>query len=611
MSAPPRRILATTLIMALTASTLLACGDDESDSNSKKITVWSLEDVADRVTATKAIIADFTAKTGIQVDLVTVNEDQFPSLIAANAAAGDLPDVVGSVSLAGIRTLAGNELLHASANAEVVDKLGRQTFSPRALELTSDDGKQLSVPSDGWGQLLVYRKDLFAAAGLPAPDTYERITAAAARLNTGGVAGITAATAPSDVFTQQTFEHLALANDCQLSDDSGKVTLDSPQCVEAFRFYGDLIRTSSVKGAQDVDTTRATYFAGKAAMVIWSPFILDELAGLRNDAKPTCPQCQADPAFLAKNSGFVTAIKGPNGTEPAQYGEISSWAVLDGAAADPAKSFVEYMLSDGYPRWFGMSPEGRFPVRKGTPAEPEAYLTAVEHQPGRRGRQEAPRRRVRRRGAGHAAPQPGHVRAVGPQPGAGQAGRRHARRAAGARRCWATSSPASPTRRPPPTAPRRTSTRSRRASIDHHRARPRPLPHPGAAGATPAPTTDPAPPRIPGRARAGRTDPARHDRGHRHPDRVDRGARLPAGPAGHAAQDRPVRRLHHGQHRPGAAHPRLRRDAVGDADLQRRRHRRVDRARPGGRPGRSAGRSGVAPWSGRPCCCRTWRRWSR
>ncbi|RLP86025.1 extracellular solute-binding protein [Micromonospora sp. BL4] len=376
MSAPPMRILATTLIMALAGSTLLACGDDKPESDSKKITVWSLEDVADRVTATKAIIADFTAKTGIQVDLVTVNEDQFPSLIAANAAAGDLPDVVGSVSLAGIRTLAGNELLHASANTEIVDTLGKQTFSPRALELTSDDGKQLSVPSDGWGQLLVYRKDLFDAAGLPAPDTYERITAAAARLNTGGVAGITAATSPSDVFTQQTFEHLALANGCQLTDDAGKVTLDSPQCVEAFRFYGDLIRNSSVKGAQDVDTTRATYFAGKAAMVVWSPFILDELAGLRNDAKPTCPQCQADPTFLAKNSGFVTAIKGPNGTEPAQYGEISSWAVLDGAATNSAKSFVEYMLGDGYPRWFGMSPEGRFPVRKGTPAEPEAYLTA-------------------------------------------------------------------------------------------------------------------------------------------------------------------------------------------------------------------------------------------
>ena len=364
MSSPSTRRLAISLILALAGTGMAACSDDGQKSDSSQITVWSLEDVADRVAATKAIIADYTAKTGVKVNLVTVNEDQFPSLIASSAAAGDLPDVVGSVSLAGVRTLSSNELVDADANAAVVDRLGRDTFTPRALELTGDGGKQLAVPSDGWGQLLVYRKDLFAAAGLPAPDTYEKIAAAAAKLNTGGVAGITAATSPGDVFTQQTFEHLALANNCRLTDDSGKVTLDSPECVEAFRFYGDLMRNNSVKGAQDVDTTRATYFAGKAAMLIWSPFILDELAGLRADARPTCPQCQSDPAWLAKNSGFVTAIKGPNGTEPAQYGEVSSWAVLDGAA-DPAKSFVEYMLSDGYPRWFGMSPEGRFPVRGG------------------------------------------------------------------------------------------------------------------------------------------------------------------------------------------------------------------------------------------------------
>ncbi len=381
MSTPPMRTLAATMILALTGASLLACGDDKSGDDSKKITVWSLEDVADRVTATKAIVADFTAKTGIQVELVTLNENQFPALIASSAAAGELPDVVGAVPLAGVRTLASDELLHPSANAEVVEKLGRQTFSPRALELTADGDRQLAVPSDGWGQLLVYRKDLFQAAGLAVPDTYERIAAAAARLNTGGVAGITAATAPGDVFTQQTFEHLALANNCQLADSSGAVTLNSPECVEAFRFYGDLMRNHSVKGAQDVDTTRATYFAGKAAMLIWSPFILDELAGLRNDAKPTCPQCQADPTFLAKNSGFVTAIKGPNGTEPAQYGEISSWAVLDGAAEEPATSFVEYLMDEAYPRWFGMSPEGRFPVRTGTAGEAEKFLTAWNTSP--------------------------------------------------------------------------------------------------------------------------------------------------------------------------------------------------------------------------------------
>ena len=78
--------------------------------------------------------------------------------------------------------------------------------------------------------------------------------------------------------------------------------------MDAFAFYDDLIRNHSVPGAQDVDTTRATYFAGKAAMVIWSSFILDELAGLRDDAAPSCPECMADPRFLVDNTGIVTAL---------------------------------------------------------------------------------------------------------------------------------------------------------------------------------------------------------------------------------------------------------------------------------------------------------------
>ena len=68
------------------------------------------------------------------------------------------------------------------------------TFSGRTLELTKDKGKQLAVPSDAWAQLLVYRKDLFTAAGLPAPDSFDAIRAAAQKLNTGGTAGITMST---------------------------------------------------------------------------------------------------------------------------------------------------------------------------------------------------------------------------------------------------------------------------------------------------------------------------------------------------------------------------------------------------------------------------------
>ena len=204
------------------------------------------------------------------------------------------------------------------------------------------------MPSEAWPQLLLYRRDLFAAAGLPEPRTYADVTAAATRLNTDDVAGFVGATIAGDAFTQQTFEHLALANGCEMVDEGGRVALDSPACVASFAFYDDLIRNHSVAGAQDVDTTRATYFAGKAAMMIWSSFILDELAGLRDDAAPSCPQCAADPRFLVDNTGIVTALTGPDGREPAQFGEVQSWAVLADANAGPAARFIEFMMSDGY-----------------------------------------------------------------------------------------------------------------------------------------------------------------------------------------------------------------------------------------------------------------------
>ena len=111
-------------------------------------------------------------------------------------------------------------------------------------------------------------------------------------------------------------------------------------------------------------------------MVVWSSFILDEMAGLRADALPTCPECAADPAFLARNSGVVTAITGPDGNQGAQFGEVVSWAVTADAQADAAQQFVSYMMGDGYEQWIGFAPEGKVPARQGTADEPTRYVDA-------------------------------------------------------------------------------------------------------------------------------------------------------------------------------------------------------------------------------------------
>ena len=71
-------------------------------------------------------------------------------------------------------------MFQEAAIAAVVESLDPSTFADAALGLATVDGQVAAVPSDGWGQLIVYRKDLFDAAGLEAPTTYEAIEAAAA-----------------------------------------------------------------------------------------------------------------------------------------------------------------------------------------------------------------------------------------------------------------------------------------------------------------------------------------------------------------------------------------------------------------------------------------------
>ncbi|GAA4377084.1 ABC transporter substrate-binding protein [Agromyces bauzanensis] len=361
------------LSAAALAMTGCTSAQETDDGGGEGITFWVQEDLPDRVAATQEIVDAFTADAGIGVELVSVAEDQFSQLITAAAAAGDLPDVIGGISLPQVRTLSANELIDTAAVGEVVDALDRSTFSEKALELTADGDTQLAVPSESWTQMLYYRTDLFEAAGLEVPDSYEAILEAARTLDTDEMAGFVGATAPGDAFTEQTFEHLALGNDCQLVNDDGEIELDSDACVAAFEFYGDLVTNYSVPGAQDVDTTRATYFAGDAAMFIWSSFVLDELAGLRNDAMPSCPECVADSGFLAANTGVVTAIEGPDASGPAQFGEITSWTMTDGGNVESSRAFIEYMMSDGYEPWIAIAPEGKVPVRTGTEEEPTLY----------------------------------------------------------------------------------------------------------------------------------------------------------------------------------------------------------------------------------------------
>jgi multiple sugar transport system substrate-binding protein len=368
--------------VAAAAVVAVGCGgdDDEGDAagggSGETLTVWNNEFQPDRMAATQEILDEFTQKTGIKTKQVAVPEDQLATLMTNAAAAGELPDVVLATPVQQSQQYAAEEIFDSEAAQAVIDNLGADTFSDKAIELVSRDGVATGVPSDGWGQLLIYRKDVFDKAGLDAPQTLDDVRAAAEQLNgKNDMVGITLATAAGDGFTAETFEHVALAEGCQMVNDAGDVTFDSPECVEALRWYGDVAGGYSVEGAQDVDSTRGTYFAGRAAMMFWSPFLLDGMAGLRADTKPSCDECKKNPAFLAENSGLIGPLAGSGGT-PSQFGQVSTFNISIDAPTEDAQALVEFMMNEGYTRWLALSPQGKYPVRFGDGDDPEKFKTA-------------------------------------------------------------------------------------------------------------------------------------------------------------------------------------------------------------------------------------------
>jgi len=336
-----------------------------------EITFWTTEVEKERLEIQREIAHAFTKKTGIDVRVVPVQENLLAERIDAAYAARSLPDVLfHPIDFTIGWAEAG--ILDYQCATDVVYHLGKETFGAGPLNLARISGGYAAVPADGWGQLLLYRKDLFKKKGLPVPDRWDRILQAAQTLhNPPLIWGFEVATDPGQTYTQQVFEHIALSNGVRLTGPSGSIDLDTPEMVQTLEFYKALT-CFTPRGKLYWLHTRMDYISGRASMIIWSPFILDELSGLRKD-QPVVPDIvKGEQGYLARNTGFVTIIRGPKGA--AQYGQINYLGITRDADKAPAKRWVEFLLTDGYLKWLGMAPEGKLPIRKGTREEPNRFI---------------------------------------------------------------------------------------------------------------------------------------------------------------------------------------------------------------------------------------------
>ncbi|MEL7215003.1 MAG: extracellular solute-binding protein [Pseudomonadota bacterium] len=357
------------MVSAATALALVA-----SAASAEALRFWTTEEQPERLAKQQEMAAAFAAASGHSVEVIPVTETDLGTRATAAFAAGDLPDVIYH-TLQYALPWAEAGILDTDAATDVIENLGGATFAQGALNMAAVPGGYASVPVDGWTQMLVYRADLFEQAGLAPPTSYANVLAAIDALhNPPEMYGFVAATKVDENFMSQVLEHVFLANGVSPVDADGFAPLDVAATTEVLEFY-KAIAEASPPGELYWQQSRALYFSGNAAMIIWSPFILDELAGLRDSAPPTITD---DPTSseLASRTGIVTNFSGPSNPDGAAWGDIRYFGITSDAATDAAMEFVEFSMDEGYTQTLSIAPEGKFPVRRGTADNPTAFTEA-------------------------------------------------------------------------------------------------------------------------------------------------------------------------------------------------------------------------------------------
>lgn len=337
-----------------------------------EIEYWTTQTEEERAEVIRDIARRFEEDNqNYTVNVVTVQENDIPTKIAAGMAADKLPEVI-EVGAENILNLGAEGMIDTEAVDEVIEVIGRDDLYEGAVEmLASPEEGQFGIPMHGWVQGIWYREDLFEERGLEPPTTWDNILEAAEAFNNPDEQeyGIVIGT-DKDSYARQTFTQYALSNNSRIFDAEGNLVFNSPEMVETLEFYKDLAQYTP-PGPEGWRDARDLYLSGRVPMMMYSTYIMDDIGleetGYEGEKGSIVPD-------LVDKTAFANKITKETG---ASFGQIVGLTLLKGNEEDKmdgAKLFAKYLMSDQqYIDFLHTAPGGMNPTRKSI-ANDERYL---------------------------------------------------------------------------------------------------------------------------------------------------------------------------------------------------------------------------------------------
>ena len=325
------------------------------------IEFWTTDNEEERVDVYEEIAARYMAEhPEVEIRIVPIEEAGVSQRMATALAANRPPDII-RMGVERVAAFAADGILDEEAAQAVIQAIGEDDFRSGPLEMVTNPttGNYAAVPFDGWIQALWYRSDLFEEAGLEAPLSWESIDAACDALpGTGNLLyALGLGTDPGQNYPHQVFEQVAMSNNAWPFDEDGNVTMNTPEMIEALRFYTGLQRCA-MPGPQYWLGARESYQLDQSGMMFYSTYIMDDL--VEGSGVEGGGNIQITVEDLALKTGFAPMMEGPTGA--ASYGQLVTLAIP--AGADPqAQDVVQFFLTgQNYQDVLALAPFGKVPV---------------------------------------------------------------------------------------------------------------------------------------------------------------------------------------------------------------------------------------------------------
>jgi multiple sugar transport system substrate-binding protein len=325
------------------------------------IEFWTTDNEEERVDVYEKVAARYMDEhPDVEIRIVPIEEAGVSQRMTAALAANRPPDIV-RMGVERVAAFANDGILDEDAALAVIQAIGEGDFrsGPLQMVINPTTGNYAAVPYDGWIQALWYRADLFSEAGLEPPIRWHDIDAACDGLpGTGSLLyALGLGTDPGQNYPHQIFEQVAMSNEAWPFDSDGNVTMNTPEMVEALRFYTGLQRCA-VPGPQYWLRARESYQIGLSAMMFYSTYIMDDLvegSGLEDGGN-----LQIAVEDLALKTGFAPLMEGPNGA--ASYGQLVTLAIPVGADPEAQEVLRFFLSGQNYQDILALAPFGKVPV---------------------------------------------------------------------------------------------------------------------------------------------------------------------------------------------------------------------------------------------------------